>query len=87
MEKEEILDISYILELENQVKMLKSTIELQSKVKSSTYSEIPMNHNNTSAREATDIYASPNECRHTCCNALKEKLQENRIRLLETQMM
>ena len=87
MKKEEIVDKSYILELENQVKMLKSTIELQSKVKPSTHSEIPMNHNNTSAREAADFYASPNECRHTCCNSLKEKLQENRIRLLETQMM
>ena len=61
MKKEEIVDKSYILEFENQVKMLKSTIELQSKNKSSTHSEILMNHNNTSAREVTDIYASPNE--------------------------
>ena len=68
MKTEEIVDKSYILELENQVKMLKSTIELQSKVKSSSNSEIHMNHNNTSSREATDIYPSPNECSYTCCN-------------------
>ena len=41
----EIVSKSYILGLENQEKMLKSTIELQSKVKTSTQSEIPLNHN------------------------------------------
>ena len=39
------MDKSYHLELENQEKMLKSTIELQSKVKTSTQREIPVNHN------------------------------------------
>ena len=46
-----------------------------------------MNHNNTSTRVATDILTTPDDCRHICYNALKEKLQENRIRLLKTQMM
>ena len=34
-----------------------------------------------------DTNAHTGSCNHSCCNALKEKHQEHRLRLLETQMM
>ena len=87
VKKDEIVDKSYIIELENQIKMLKSTIELQSKSQSSAKTETPVNQNHAAMKETAGIHTSSEECRHTCCKALNEKLQENRIRALETQMM
>ena len=87
VKKDEIVDKSYIIELENQIKMLKSTIELQSKSQSSAKTETPVNQNHAAMKETVGIHTSSEECRHTCCKALNEKLQENRIRALETQMM
>ena len=85
MKKEDVVDKSYILELESQIKMLKSTIELQSKTQKTVQTNKSLDQNVTHMKEETDIHSGA--CSHSCCNALKEKLHENRLRLLETQMM
>ena len=83
--KDEIQDKSYILELENQIVMLKSTIDLYQKT-----NDQKMNQNWT--KDSMD-HTEPNSCKvehsckHTCCSDLADKIQENRLRMIETQMV
>lgn len=85
LKKDEVMDKTYILDLENQVNQLKSTLEVyrkaasqneQKSVKSDERDQVPANENHPGK-----------SCDHKCYGYLSEKLQENRIRLLETQMM
>ena len=87
MKKEEAVDKSYIIDLENQIKMLKSTIDLYQKTtkngqpSSQSSAQTGIHSGEPKAERETD------SCRHRCCNDIYEKLQENRLRMLETQMM
>lgn len=84
LKKEEVIDKTYVLELESQINQLQSTLELYKKV----------TEQRESAREGADTYGQiSNEinknqpCSHKCCTDLTENLQENRIRLLETHII
>ena len=87
LKKEEVPDKSYILELESQVGMLKSTIDLYKKRNDQLVNQ------NRNADTQEHVYSGPetnrteHECKHRCCTELAEKIQDNRIRLLETQIM
>ena len=87
LKKAEVPDKSYILELESQVSMLKSTIDLYKK----RNDQLVNQKRNADTQE--HVYSGPetnrteHECKHRCCTELAEKIQDNRIRLLETQMM
>ena len=89
VKKDDIADKSYILELENQINVLKSTLNLYEKSKG-------LNQNQPEAPSTTDCpenrkHEQPNNtaqtCNHNCCTEMKDKLQENRMRMLEMQMM
>ena len=86
MRKEDIIDKSCILDLENQISVLKSTLDLYKK--SGTGNE---NQNSHQAPQSSNDSYVPIEkesmCRHKWCDELKDKIQENRLRMLEMQMM
>ena len=77
MKKEEVVDKSYIIDLENQIKMLKSTIDLYQKTtkndqpSSQSSAQTGIHSGEPKAERETD------SCRHRCCNDIYEKLQEN----------
>ena len=83
--KDEIQDKSYILELESQIVMLKSTIDLYQKT-----NDQKMNQN---LPKVSGDHTEPNSCKeehnckHKCCSDLADKIQENRLRMIETQMV
>ena len=85
VKKEEVPDKSYILEVESQVGMLKSTTDLYKK-----RNDLLMNQTrstDTHEHIGPETNTSEQACRHKCCTELAEKLQDNRLRLLETQVM
>ena len=85
--KEEVYDKSYIPELESQVNMLKSTIELYKK----RNEQLPNNSSDTTGNgrdgSSSGSCKMDNGCNHSCCSCLAEKIQDDRLRFLETQMM
>ena len=87
VKKEEVIDKSYILDLENQIKVLKSTIDLYQKNDSHIKNLQQTPTLDTVQPELPQVAKENDSCRHKCCNDIYEKLQENRIRMLETQMM
>ena len=84
--KDEVTEGSYILELENRINRLQSTVDMYKRQETKTEkdNDCESNLNNTSCQHRGSKGQS---CSHQCCNELSEKLYENRIRLLETQMM
>ena len=77
--KDDIGVKSYILDLENQINVLKSTLNLYEK---SNDSKKP-----SELKQEEQSCKSDQMCKHNCCSDMKDKLQENRIRMLEMQMM
>ena len=86
IKKENIVGKSYILELESKINQLQSTIDMYKRLE---------NHNESTLESETapcnngcrNILKSSQSCSHQCYSELSDKLYENRIRLLETQMM
>ena len=85
IKKEEIFDKTYILDLEGQIKVLKSTLDLYRRSSGDGDSET---NNSQSIQTDTGGTKEPySGCMHRCCDDLKEKIQENRLRSIELQMM
>ena len=88
IKKEDIQDKSYIMELENQIGILKSTIDLYKKTneqrKNQNFSTDSTCSRDHTASESCKVEPS---CTHKCYSDLADKIQENRLRAIETQMM
>ena len=85
IKKEDIIDKSYVLELENQISTLKSTIDLYKKTV--THSEIENSSKTSNKSDPPNSKENEKGCRHSCCEELKDKIQDNRMRMLEMQMI
>ena len=83
LRKEEVAEKTYVLELESELKQLRSTIELYKRVAESKDNKVTHSESHINATTVTNENQT---CSHRCCAELSEKMQENRIRLLETQM-
>ena len=88
IKKEDIQDKSYIMELENQIGMLKSTIDLYKKTNEQRKNQ-NFSTNSTCSRDHTVFESCKVEpsCTHKCYSDLADKIQGNRLRAIETQMM
>ena len=89
VKKDDVIDKSYILDLENQINVLKSTLNLYEKSKGINQKQpehSPLTKPTENQRQEHSCIGDQ-ICSHRCCTELKDKLQENRMRTLEMQMM
>ena len=89
IKKDDIADKSYILDLENQINILKSTLNFYNKSKDTNQdqSDIQPPFDSPESRRQEHSRRCDHTCSHNCCADLKDKIQENRMRMLEMQMM
>ena len=89
VKKDDIQDKTYILELENQIGVLKSTVDLYKKIHDQRANQNGKNdYKEPIESEAEPVLCKADHgCRHKCCSDLADKIQENRLRLIETQML
>ena len=89
IKKDDIADKSYILDLENQINILKSTLNLYNKSKdiNQEQPDIQPLLDSSEKRRQEHSRRFDHPCSHNCCAELKDKIQENRMRMLEMQMM
>ena len=89
IKKDDIDDKSYILDLENQINILKSTLNLYNKSKdiNQEQPDIQPLLDSSEKRRQEHSRRCDHACSHNCCAELKDKIQENRMRMLEMQMM
>ena len=91
IKKDDIADKSYILDLENQINILKSTLNLYNKSKdiNQDQPDIQPLLDSSEKRRQEHSRRCDHACSHNCCAELKDKIQENnnRMRMLEMQMM
>ena len=81
-----VVDKTYILDIESQINELKSTLDLYKR--STANSDNQGNHNpQTVHSNPSGTKECESGCRHRCCDELKDKIQENRLRSLEFQML
>ena len=83
LRKEEVAEKTYVLELESELNQLRSTVELYKRVAESKINKVTHSESHINATTGTNDNQT---CIHRCCAKHSEKIQENSIRQLETQM-
>ena len=89
IKKDDIADTSYKLDLENQINILKSTLNIYNKSKdiNQDQHDIQPSLDSSENRRQEHSRSCDHACSHNCCAELKDKIQEIRMRMLEMQMM
>ena len=89
IKKDDIADTSYKLDLENQINILKSTLNIYNKSKdiNQDQHDIQPSLDSSENRRQEHSRSCDHACSHNCCAELKDKIQEIRMRVLEMQMM